>query len=513
MVIMTHINLTPKGWSTKCILNAISQNHTIIIIRQGHIAITNYKLGDNPKFEKSLSTWNDMYYRYEVVGYCYAKEFKELRINRNYDIFKLQYYFPNVKIIYDNTPSSFERIKVKLLAAPRDDIQKLCVTFLAGAGKYEWTNNYTQKFVQLRPGSGKTYSMCTVTSYFGMKTVIVMPMSILLEQWIDSYCEFTSIDKSDIIVIKGSKKCEQLRNGKYTDKKVYLFLIDTIMSYYDTHGAYKTMMMLEATHAGILGIDECHLNFRALSILLAMQNFKLTIFLTASPDRTERKESMMFKTLFHDIPTFGENVFHKDEKYLNVMVKHYNWTPSVSAMHKMNTKMGMNTKTYESELINANPNERKDFDTSFRKMLRWALKQMKPTHRMLVLCNTIDGTKYLKSLCDLETDPESVSIYYGTMPAAEKNTAMTKRIICATASSCGTGFDMPNMTYCFNIMTYSSTVSATQLSGRVRKPKDGSPGVYVEFLNVGYHKCMNQYKSRKSKLTEQTPKGKIIVVT
>lgn len=509
---MEVIELQPANWAIKNLLQVDKHatGHTIII-RHGHIAIANYKLGDNPRFEKYLSVWNEMYWRYEVVGFYYVKQFKELRLNRNFNLRYLCSSFPDAEVKVDLHPFESDEIDVLLLTPPRDDIQKLCMTFLAAMTKYEYLGETTQRFIRLRPGSGKTYSLCTATAFFRAKTVVIMPMSVLLKQWKDSYMNFTDIKEKEILIVKGSKKCEEIRQGLHQDKKVFLFLIDTLVSYHDIYGDMKTMEMLEATHAYLMGIDECHLNFKALSMVLAMQNFPMTVYLTASPDRTERRESQIYKTVFAGVPQFGEDVFTKDEKYLNVIIKEYHFTPNHEQVARINTKMGMNTKLYESELINSDERAKEDFDNSVIQMLKWAKTKIRKEDRMLLLANTIEGAEYLKTLCDKVFEENESASYYGTMNKTLKEEAKTKRIICATASSCGTGFDMPGMTVCMNILSYSSKVMATQLSGRVRKPKSG-PAIYIEFVNVAYHKCYNQFKSRKSTLADQVPNGKLLVI-
>ena len=504
------IELKPKTWSMQHYIERNDQQE--IIIRHGHIAITNYNLGDNKQFERSLSVYNEMYYRYDVVGFYYVKRYKELRINRNYNLNRLAHVFPNARFRMDLHGFKSMQENIILKTPPRDDVQKLCLSFLAGMGKYQWITSETQRFVQLRPGSGKTYMLCACSAYYSARTVVVMPLSILVEQWVEAYTTFTNIKKDEILVVRGSKKCEDIRKGKHKDKKVFLFLMDTLTSYHDTYGDMKTSEMLEATRAYLFGVDECHMDFRALSTILALQDFSMTVYLTASPDRTEKKESWMYKTLFAEVPRFGENVFHKSEKYLNVIIKEYKYVPTPREINRINTKMGMNTKLYENALIDANPSNRQDFDDAFILMLNWSKKQMKDEHRLLVLTNTIEGAQYMSTLCEKVFDKSEVGVYYGTMPKDQKKDAMEKRIICATASSCGTGFDMPNLTVCMNVMAYGSKVMATQLPGRVRKPKDGSPGIYIEFVNTAYYKCYNQYKNRKATLANHTPNGKLIVI-
>ena len=70
----------------------MNMNTDEIILHHGHISICNYKMGDNFEFEKSLSVWNKVTFRYELIGGYYIPEYKEFCINRGYDLQKLKHF-------------------------------------------------------------------------------------------------------------------------------------------------------------------------------------------------------------------------------------------------------------------------------------------------------------------------------------------------------------------------------------------------------------------------------------
>ena len=125
-----------------------------IILHHGHISITNYKMGDNFEFEKSLSVWNKMTFRYELIGGYYISEYREFCINRGYDLQRLKNFFPDRPMRVVNDPFPSDPIDIELYTAPRDDFQKVALTFMTHQGMYE-NIKHTQELIDNPTGGGK----------------------------------------------------------------------------------------------------------------------------------------------------------------------------------------------------------------------------------------------------------------------------------------------------------------------------------------------------------------------
>ena len=76
-------------------------NDKEIVLRHGHIALTNYTPGDNIEFERLLSVWDPLYFRAHQVTGLYIDELKEYRIGRGFRLKKLEQLFPNRRIRVD----------------------------------------------------------------------------------------------------------------------------------------------------------------------------------------------------------------------------------------------------------------------------------------------------------------------------------------------------------------------------------------------------------------------------
>lgn len=686
-----------------------------IVLRHGHIAITNYKLGDNRDFEKLLSVWDKMYWRYNQAAGYYVKELKEFRIGRGFDLHRLHRLFPNRKIRVENTPYSADKVAYNLTTPPKSDFQEVALTFMAAQPPYTKNKDFTQQLIDADTGDGKampddtliptptgfhrlgdlrigdmvynlhgepvevlniypqkglqptfritfsdgrstrcnpehlwkvftregeekilplsdfigdyhgykiptttgvgddyiygtrrerkhwlnsllygnnviysadsytarviedygrslgylvyttpidaenyrveivkseyleiiniefdgltrqrciliddpehlylaedyipthnTYCGVAISAYYKARSVIVCPISKLLEQWRDSYLKFTDLDKKQVMIVKGSKACEKIRTGQCRDKVVFIFTSDTIMSYINTHGNRACIEMMMQTGAYIKIIDEIHKDMKIVSAIEAMCNFPLNFYMSASPRRSDRKENFIFDLTYKNVPRFGSNFKQKEERHINIVVKYYRFIPTDDQIRSMYRKnIGLNTKAYERVLINASDRQREDFDFAVSAMLNWSKDLVKKDNKILILCQTVDGTKYMEDLAE-KVFPKQCSHYYATgMSKTAKEEALKKKVICATASSMGTGADIANLQHVINICTYSNPIDASQLPGRARKLKDGTPVVYVELVNMGYRKTVSQYESRRSYLINKAANGKILTI-
>lgn len=357
-----------------------------------------------------------------------------------------------------------------------------------------------------------TYCGIATTVFWQRKAVIFVPFAKLLNQWKESVTEFTDIKASEVMIVQGGEACEKIRKGKCKNIKIFIFMVDTVASYQKRYGDIKTIEMLESTRAYLKIIDEVHRDMKSLSMIEALSNFKMNYYLSASPGRSESKENWIFNTLFKNVPKFGSSFKQQDEKHLNVMIKKYYWMPtSIQIKSMVSMRTGLNTKAFERELINSAPEQRRSFDDALRVMLTWSKRVVKPKNKIMLLAQSIDTLHYLKTIVD-EIYPGEAAIYYGGMKPKDKEEALTHRIVIATDSSLGTGADIAGLQMVINVATYAAWISARQISGRLRKLKDGSPCIYCELVDAGYLKTMRQFEKRAPELRKQAKSGNLAIV-
>lgn len=504
--------LEPRKYTIKKLLKEPSYGKDELIFRHGHIAITNYHMGDNREFEKSLSVFDEMNWKYELKGGYYVKPLKEFRINRGYNLQSLMRFFPNYTARVENDPYPSDKIQMDLLVPPRDDFQKVALTFMCSQGAYHSNVNYTQQMIEAKVGFGKTYCGVATTCFLQARVVIIVPIGKLLDQWKQSFLDFTNIKPDEILIVQGSATCKKILDGKYSHIKVFIFSADTIVSFHDQYGDLETIELLRATNAYMKIVDEVHRDMKAIAMIEALSNFRMNYYMSASPDRSDKKESWIFKTCFKNVPKFGKDLKLKSDDHLNVIIKNYSFVPNqiqVKNMVNARTKW-LNNRLYENELFNAPDIQKADFVKSLKSMLVWAKKNLKDSNKIMILCQTVDGTEFLQKVAD-ELFPNETARYYGSMKPAEKEEALKHRVICATSSSLGTGADIKGIQFVINVGTYANKIDAIQISGRARRI-EGTEVFYIELVNIGYRKTFKQYENRKQYLVQASKTGKLIVI-
>lgn len=359
-----------------------------------------------------------------------------------------------------------------------------------------------------------TYCGIASTCFLSAKTIIFVPFTKLIDQWKQSFINFTSIKESEIMVVQGSKSCDKIINNECNDIKVFLVVIETLCSYVKHNGNLKAIEMLVNTKAYIKIIDEVHMDMKIMVMIEALCNFKMNFYMSASPGRTDKKENWIFHSLFYNIPHFGSSFKLQEEKHITILIKKYEFIPDQIQMKNMINRRNkwLNSKSYEKELINSNSLQRKSFEDSILTMLVWSKKILKPGNKIMILMNTIDGTEYMQKFAE-KVFPGDTSHYYGTMKSKEeKDNALKKSVICATVSSLGTGADIAGLQFAYNCTTYSSWITAKQVSGRCRELPDKTPVMYVEFVNFSFAKTAKQFDTRKPYLIKRSKLNKLIFI-
>lgn len=511
------VEVVPKSYTLAKRLNRVHDD--LLIFRHGHIAITNYKLGDNREFEKkALSVWDERNFRYDRKAGHYIPELMEFRVPRCFDTAILQQYFPHHRPIVDNDAYPADKIDVKLLVPPRDDEQRVGLAFLCAQGDYKKNCRYTTLMLDMYTGSGKSFTIMAATCFLRARTVVIVPFSKLLKQWEETYTDYSSITKDEILIVSsegsssGQDICMDILNGKHKDKKVFIFMIDSLVAFQKNHGDLKTIELLRATRAYAKVMDEIHREMKAMSMIDALSNFHMNYYASATPDRSQKKEKWIFKTIYRNCPRFGKNFKTTDEKWTNIIIARYAFIPTPAQIKRMvdPRKKWLNPKMYEKELIHAPEEQIANLHSKFQNIMKWSKQLLKKGNKILILCSTIDGTEFFRSWAE-EFFPGETSRYYGTMKSKDQEKALKATVICATSQSLGTGADIKGIQHVYNMETYSNSINAGQLPGRARKI-EGVSVFYIEFSNHSYIKTYRQFESHKPYLIKASKTGKLMIL-
>lgn len=364
-----------------------------------------------------------------------------------------------------------------------------------------------------------TWTTIAATCFLQARTVVIVPFTNLVKQWKKAFLEYTTINEDEILAISSTdiktgsqEKCLEIMHGEHSDKKVFIFMVDTLVAFQKTYGNLAMIDMLRMTNAYTKIMDEIHLEMKALSMIDALSNFRMNYYASATPDRSQSKEKWIFRTIYRNCPRFGQNFKTAEEKWTNIIVARYAFIPTTEQIKRMVNprKKWLTPKAYEKELISAPDTQLESFHSAFRNVMRWSKQQLKPGNKILILCSTIDGTGFMQTWAE-EFFPGQTARYYATMRPKDRAEALEQTVICATSQSLGTGADISGIQHVYNIETYATSINAGQLPGRARKIK-GVSVFYIEFVNFSYGKTYKQFEKHKPYLIKASKTGKLMVL-
>lgn len=472
-----------------------------INIYHTHIEISPYEPEQCHKLEKMLSKWDGIRFTSIPVAFFFNEETKVLYIPRNINEYFLSKEFPYYKTNVIMKHSNFEPISaLKLNIFPRDNKQKESIAFILGEQDYIYTRKYSQLFLNLETGEGKTYCAIASISILRMKTIIIVNDKNIKSQWCESLLKFTNLSKHDIVDISGASDILKIieNSNKFKNKKVFIVIHRSIQSFAKKYGWEKIQDFFESTKVGLKIIDEAHKEFRNTFMIDCFSNIKKNLYLTASAGRSEFKENKIFNKAFDGIPKFG-NKFKTDEsKYIKISIMKYNSHPSYNDQTECSTRLGFSAHKYIDYCMGKG---KKSFMNVLITILNIILKHEEKT---AILVGKIEAANQLKKMLE-----DLYHIPVGNFTSFvedhdEKLKQLNNKIIVSTSKSLGVGTDVPGLRFLIMCEPYSSEIMATQIPGRLRR--QDKPVMYFEMVDTGFLKIKKQYHNRRETLRKKAEK-------
>lgn len=482
----------------------VKNKQKLILVKHGHIAITDYKLGDNWEFEKLLSVWIKTHFKYSMIGGYYVKYLRELRIPRGFDMHLLKRHFPDREFKLYQTTTKHESIKIDLKTAPRTDIQVVAISHMICAKPYEHLYKYTQQLITMDTGEGKSYSTIASIAFHAARAIIIAPTVRIADQWKEYFIQYTDIPEKKVVVVSGKASCDRILNNE-NNEWIYIFINKTLSDYLTRRGPYNTEKMLANTKAKIKVVDEVHRNMKSIVALDALSNFKMNYYLTASAGRADKVEDRIFSRCFKLVPMCN-GIKTKEEAHINVIIKKYHFpVPHQIRSEIVVPRVGMNSNLYENALFSyAKDQLLNEFDF----IMKWISKHNPSNNKILILTATINGIEQMQKHIQKKYPDKKVTTYHSNLSKVEKESFTDGDIIIATDKGSGYGVDIPGVQFMINILTYSNKQGAIQFKGRLRKMEEEV--YYFELVNWAFDKTYQQYMSRKPHLKSNAKKGIII---
>ncbi|HOA83822.1 MAG TPA: DEAD/DEAH box helicase family protein [Thermodesulfovibrio thiophilus] len=307
------------------------------------------------------------------------------------------------------------------------------------------SNSIYGGIIEAKTGFGKTFLLLDIIATIGHRTLVVVPTTFLMKQWLERIPQLTNIKPEEIGIIQ-QNRCD------VEGKKIAVGMLHSLsMKKYPDY-------IYDYFHNVVY--DEIHrMSTRVFHVVVAMFHSKYNIGASATPRRKDGTDNV-FKYNIGDVIARSTTVTCKPEV---IIYKYFNNATSDSGCL---TRDGVNIGRYYNKLAKCVDRTVKIANV-VKKLHDKGRKVLVLSDRLLILQSI---AKYLKS--------QNIS-NYGFLTGNEKN-ADNKSIILGTYGSAGLGADIKGV----NALVFATPrTDIEQAFGRVTRSQDANV-VVVDFVDI-----------------------------
>lgn len=468
-----------------------------IVVKQTCIEILDYDLGSNIQLEKMFSIYDPLYHKSHFKGLIYDEPNRILKLPRGIDIPVIESLIHANACLDTHYDKYATTNPIMITALPRDDVQKKALRFTLGKGEYEFTNVKSQLSVNLDTGKGKTYITVASLAYWGIRNIIITYSIDWLNQWRDKFVEYTDTEPNEICFINGSYNIKSLLSRDVSKYKSFLISHGTLKSYGDTNGWEAVGELFKYLKIGVKVYDESHLNFDNMCYIDSYTNTYKTLYLTATPTRSNDDENRIFKMSYRTVPSI--DLFDKkNDPHTKYIGFRYNSMPTAIEQSNCMNMYGFDRNKYVSYVI-----ARTNFYCALHLLMN-IISNTKGKVLVYIATNHAISTIYEWLVRFYPMYTNQIGIYTSLIPDEDKDDQiMNHKIILSTTKSCGAAKDIKGLKLTIVLAEpFKSAVLAKQTFGRTRDDDT----VYIEVVDDGFEP-MRRYYNKKLPVFEKYATG------
>lgn len=461
---------------------------------------------------RALSVWDQVYHKYVMPIYYYDEDKKIFYVPGGYALDKLKNLFYESSIPFELIDVSEEtRLKpramhkVNMTFPPRDDLQKAAIRFLSN--KTEYAKNANQKLLSLKTGEGKTY--CAINYCVSNRVVpmIFVDQEKLGNQWIEAIKQFTDCTDDNIYYISGQSSITSLLSKKKKDIKEYKFFvaIHRTVSNYMEKNFYQMNKLMEHLGIGVKIFDEAHVEIMSMFNIDEATDVN-SIYLTATPSRSNPKENGMYKTAIREIKIFStDKGIFKKEPYLNILLAMTNSNPKTNDTVKFNNKYGFNLNGYSAFM-----EKDKNYEFFISKITRLVdFANKSATRKIAIILHTLNMvSKVYDSLTNQYPDL-IINRFDSTVKTDREEILNNSNIIITTDMTFNKGIDIKGLEVVINLVPVGSATKNEQMIGRLRE-LPGKEVWFFDVIDVGVPEMPGILNKKKGVYTKRAKRIKTI---
>lgn len=192
------------------------------------------------------------------------------------------------------------KANINATAEPRDEEQRKAIKTILD-------NDFNYGILQAAPSSGKSFISLYCASKLKQKTLILVDMTLLIDQFIDSILKFTNVKENEIGLIRGQER-------DYKDKKIVIATIQTL-----TKKENQDIVDYLSDNIGFVICDEVHImSCQTAQNILKYLKPRYMLGLSGTPHRDDGLEFVITEAI--------GPIIHKADRQAMVDVGSM-WTP------------------------------------------------------------------------------------------------------------------------------------------------------------------------------------------
>ncbi len=436
-------------------------NKKTIRVYNTHIEISPYEQGENKEFEFELSLWNSHTFTLIPVGYIVENH--TLYVPRGIDLNYMKFMF-NGEITYEYKCDPYGKFKSKMTVDPRDEIEEDAIKFLSI--KDNPSNvKHSQFGLLLDTGLGKTYTMTHTVITQGINAIIITHQDKIKHQWYETFKNTSELSDESLVDLDSSTAIEKLLKGKLSFGNIYFINHQTLNSYYKQYGGKKLHMFFKKIKVGIKIYDEAHKFFQNILLIDYFTNTLRTYYLTATFDRSDPKERIIYKKAFSNIVKYGDEANNSIEPHIVLTVVRYHSSPSYTDLITMKGRYGFSAYNFIDYALS-------EPGRMMPSIIETLLNKIGDKEgKILITSPKIESTEQIRDILQYQTT-KTIATIHSKNTKEENKRACDADIISSTIKSIGTGVDIKGLRYLINLEPISYPGLASQLRGRLRKIDD-----------------------------------------
>ena len=440
------------------------------------------------KFQRKYSIWNEVEHKYDYSVYTMIEN--DIHIPATIGAELIQSFFPDKQISENYASSSkADSVSFKVVHETRTDDNGIQVASLKFLKEMKDNRLSRARMLTLKPGSGKTFVSIAAINYIGQKPMILVDTINLAEQWKEQFLYHTDLKEEDIKILSGMASIDDAKSGNY---KVYIAMYRTIGMLLDKD-ENAVNELNHKLHIGIRVFDECHENFHNACVINSLSNVNYSIYLTATPGRSEYKEDKLFNIVYHKVKKFNGIVDPSaNVKYHTVYCAHFNSHPSEVMKSKISTSYGFSAMRWANYMASDDCYDY--FRYALMKIIR-TFKIMENNAKVAIMIPTIELINKVKDSI-LEVYPDAdIGRFIGEVKKADRATELDKKIVLTNLKMCGKAIDIPGLDCVINLTPIGSKNEVEQLIGRLRN-NENHTHILIDIADYGFDETKKKQKVR-----------------